>query len=347
MSTYKKTISRERESQAGISGTDIGAVMGKCPWRGALSVYLKKKGLVDPDYSDSKQDRLYWGTKHEATVRESFLARHSEFVKCETDVYVDKMIGDNVLAVGHPDGILITETGAEVGLEVKVASGFTRKNWPDSESGAIPIHYLMQCLWYMYITGIAKWNLVVLIDNFDYREYIIYADGDNGHGSNLELIEKMIDGAIDFWENNVMLHCPPLAVACDDAKVETSVDLVDYQNDGKGDEVMVLSEKLRVLSDTSRDVDKRVADLRAALQFKLGGNCRFTWATIDDKGQDHHYSLHFSPVMRKASTDWEMIAKEQIPQKLLDDVLGSGAYTGDTKSYLKTNLQELRKNGNK
>ena len=50
--------------------------------------------------------------------------------------------------------------GEDAGLECKTVSAYNAGKW---ENGAIPMHYLMQCIHYMVVTGKRTWYIAAVI----------------------------------------------------------------------------------------------------------------------------------------------------------------------------------------
>ena len=63
----------------GIGGSDIGAIVGMNPYRGAFDVFVDKTTDESPDISD--RDPVYWGTVLEPIVAKEFEKRSGKKVR--------------------------------------------------------------------------------------------------------------------------------------------------------------------------------------------------------------------------------------------------------------------------
>ena len=99
---------------------------------------------------------------------------------------------------------------AEKILECKTANPYTYDEWGDVGSDQVPLSYLVQCAWYLAITGLKQADLAVLFGNADFRIYEIHRD--------LELEEMILDRAKNFWEQNVLRKIAPAAQSESDYK---------------------------------------------------------------------------------------------------------------------------------
>ena len=83
--------------------------------------------------------------------------------------------------------------GEDAGPECKTVSAYNAGKW---ENGAIPMHYLMQCIHYMAVTGKRTWYIaaVILGQGFVYSRI----DWDEEMGEQLIALEE------NFWENHIL-----------------------------------------------------------------------------------------------------------------------------------------------
>lgn len=182
----------------GIGGSDIAAIVGLSPWRTPYDVWLDKRGegeQLDPD-----TPALYWGTILEDVVAREYGVRSGrriqrvnaqlvhpdhEFVTANIDRAVVNPEISGV--VRWRDGRLSTDRI----LECKTANGFAAQMWGEAGTDAVPEYYLLQCMWYLGVTGAEVADLAVLIGGSDYRIYSIARDN--------ELIADLYDAGAKFW----------------------------------------------------------------------------------------------------------------------------------------------------
>lgn len=180
-----KTNEIEREDwlgvrRRGIGGSDIAAIAGLSPWRSPMAVYLEKIGEI-PDKEES--EAMYWGTKLEDVVADEFAKRTGL-----------KVARKNAI-LQHPEypwmlaNIDRRIVGQKVGLECKTTSAYGKDNWAEDK---VPDMYLLQCQWYMAVTGYDSWWIAVLIggNTFQYKEI----------ARDEEMINYLIQIGKDFWE---------------------------------------------------------------------------------------------------------------------------------------------------
>ncbi len=195
-----------------ISGTDIGAIMGYNPYTTAYDVWLKRKfGFITP----VDNSYIEAGLKLESVIARKY------YMSGRTDSKISKgknlKIKDSIF-VGTPDFIIkrqiyicgarnpydlsivsitpkIIEEG--YGLEVKTA----HSNWLE-----VPTHYKVQCHWYMMLTGFKRWDLAVLIDGHQYKEYSLECDE--------EIEKEMVFQAMDFHHKYLENNEEPFDMLC-------------------------------------------------------------------------------------------------------------------------------------
>jgi len=184
----------------GIGASEAAAVLGLSKWRGAMEIYLDKIGVPN-DVEESEP--MYWGTKKEPIIRERFAEDHRELVVIPgTVAYTESggicTSGERDFIFASPDALLHDDnagvTGKIVaGLEIKTATQFKANDWPPSgDPSGVPVDYWVQCQQCMYVTGLDKWWLAVLIGSADYREYLIERDQ--------EFIDGLVIKLTEFWK---------------------------------------------------------------------------------------------------------------------------------------------------
>lgn len=183
----------------GIGGSDVAAILGLSPWHTAVDVALEKRGECPPK---GNQEAMHWGSLLEDVIaleyarvtgrrvqRVNATLRHPDhdWMLAHIDrAIVNREVAGNVRWRG---GRLTTDRL----LECKTANGFAAQAWGEPGSDAIPDHYLVQCQWYLGITGCEVADLAVLIGGQDYRAYSIPRDEG--------LIGAATQAAERFWRN--------------------------------------------------------------------------------------------------------------------------------------------------
>ena len=185
----------------GVTGTDVGKIMGFSHWGTSYDVYVDKMGLSLP--IDDNEPML-WGRLLEPVILKEYADRNDiEVIKPEGAI-----IGKEDWIIGSPDGICVTRPEGKWGWGIEVKTGAIRnpageKRW--SKKGVKPIvispDYEYQCRWYMMLCDLPKWELVALLNGNDFRTYTIMRDE--------KLEEEMYNKCKDFWFNNVLAKVPP------------------------------------------------------------------------------------------------------------------------------------------
>ena len=172
----------------GITGTDVGKIMGVSNWGTIMDVYQDKIfGKEIPD-----NENMLWGRVLEPVILEEYGRRN-----CLQTHKPDEIIyGKEDWQLANVDGIVIADDKSwQWGVEVKTSkSSKTFQSW-------IPGDYEYQCRWYMYVTNLDRWDLAALIFGSTYKEFTIRRDK--------EIEEEMVSKCRDFWFNYVVPRVQP------------------------------------------------------------------------------------------------------------------------------------------
>lgn len=178
------------ERRSGVGGSDVPAIVGASPWRSPLDVYLDKVGLAEPQ---PETEPMRWGTLLEAVVAQEYARR----------LGVAVVPGPGMLR--HPDrpwafaNVDRLVAGGGRGVEIKT-TGYADA-WGEPGTDQMPPYVVAQVAWYAGITGIAEWDVPVLISGSDFRVYHYRRDP--------ELEEMLFDAAGRFWHEHVLAMVPP------------------------------------------------------------------------------------------------------------------------------------------
>lgn len=190
--------------QSGIGGSEIAAIVGLNQWKTPTQIWESK---VNPVEDDTTSEPAYWGNTLEEVVAKEYAKRTGRKVQRITTqmrhpdfefaiANIDRAIINPDISgnVRWKDGKLTTDRI----LECKTANGFSVKQWGEIGSDQVPDSYLIQCQWYMGVTGAKICDLSVLIGGQDFRIYTINRDDD--------LVDDLFQQGAAFWElvkNNV------------------------------------------------------------------------------------------------------------------------------------------------
>lgn len=176
------TLTRDEWLQArkkGIGGSDIAAIAGLSPWRSPMAVYLEKIGEI-PDQEET--EAMYWGTKLEDIVAEEFALRTGMKVQRVNAILQHP---ENPWMLANIDRRIV---GKKAGLECKTTSTYRKDQWEDEK---VPDMYMLQCQWYMAVTGYESWWIAVLIGGNTFIHKEIKRDED--------IIAYITKIGRDFW----------------------------------------------------------------------------------------------------------------------------------------------------
>lgn len=170
---------------SGMGGTDVAELVSGSP----LKVYAKK---VDGLEVEDNMPMLI-GRSLEPGLRALFAA-----------VTGARLLGPalvrhprHTIAIGSLDDV--ADDPSRV-VEFKTANTFARDQWGDGPDD-VPERYLIQCQWYMGVTGLPRADLAVLLGGADFRVYELHADP--------ELFGILLTQAERFWRNHVVTKRPP------------------------------------------------------------------------------------------------------------------------------------------
>jgi len=201
-SSFKNSVKRP----FGIGGSDIGAILGLSPYKTAFQVWSEK---VD-QFSQASRDalRLRFGHHIEPFIAQEYekatgtkTAAHQQTLFHPKHPFLYGHIDRFVLAEGITQPFIDSQVACSTILECKSASIFNRHEWGETGTDEIPPAYHAQCAWYMAITECSRVDVAVLLGNQDFRIYVVKRD--------LELETRLIERALDFWQNNVLGKLPP------------------------------------------------------------------------------------------------------------------------------------------
>ena len=202
--TVQARIDWLKQRQSGIGGSDIAAICGLNQYKTPMQIWESK---VNPVQDEETSQPAYWGNVLEEVVAKEYAKRtgykvqrvntqmrHPDFNFAIANIDRAVINPDISGNVRWKDGKLTTDRI----LECKTANGFAAKQWGEAGSDQVPDSYLIQCQWYLGITGASVCDLAVLIGGQDFRIYTINRDDD--------LINDLLQQGAAFWElvkNNI------------------------------------------------------------------------------------------------------------------------------------------------
>ncbi|MGY5239171.1 YqaJ viral recombinase family nuclease [Clostridium tertium] len=182
-----------RARRSGISGTDVGAIAGISRYKSPMKIYLEK--TID-ETEEVENEKMYFGKVMESVVAKEFALRNPGFKISKVNAVLKHK--DYEFAIGNIDRLIRNENGERGILEVKTVSEYMKGYWSDNE---VPLEYMVQLQWYMFITGTNFGYFAALIGGNKFIQKYIERDD--------ELIEMLKNIAKDFWENNILKNRLP------------------------------------------------------------------------------------------------------------------------------------------
>ena len=179
----------------GIGGSDVGAICSVNQYATARTIYFKKTGqYTEPEggeFSPAAIERMSFGHILEPIVCDEYCKRSGKKVATSPATLVHK---DYSWAIANVDRFILNEEGEPIGiLEAKTASELMAKDW---ESGDLPLSYLYQLNWYLWVCDLKYGALACLVGGNKYYYYEITR--------NDELLEnEILPKVLKFWHHNV------------------------------------------------------------------------------------------------------------------------------------------------
>lgn len=250
----------------GIGGSDIAALLGLSPYKSSLQLWAEKVG--HPGAVLPQGIHLRYG-QH----LESFVAREYELVTGLHTSEIDSIISHpehgfmfasiDRLVSNEPDAMTFVNGRVTTDrlLECKTSSVFSSREWGVEGTDQVPRAYLLQCAWYMAISGCGQADIAVLIGNSDFRVYTVRR--------NMRLEALMLDKAQRFWHEHVLSREPPAPKTVQDAQSL-------FPNDEQGlkfeadEEIIDLLVRYESVSEAATQSSAEAEDLRAQIMARMG-----------------------------------------------------------------------------
>lgn len=231
----------------GIGGSDVGCICGISPYSSPRMIYFKKTGQFEDatnDFSDAAKERMHFGHMLEPIVADEFAKRTGKKIAVSpaTMCHVDYP-----WALANVDRFIVDDEGTPYGiLECKTAGEFMNSDW---DEGEIPMSYIYQLTWYMWVCGLKYGAFACLVGGNKFYFYEVFF--------NDELFNEKIFPVVDkFWNYNVKQLVEPLV-----SGTEADSEFVKTTNS----EVIKNSEKA-LEGDVFNDLVKTVIEGKAKLK---------------------------------------------------------------------------------
>lgn len=224
----------------GLGGSDAGAVCGLSPYRTAMEVYHDK---TTEEISEEDSEAMRQGRDLEEYVAQRFMEASGKKVRRANALFQSE---EHPFMIADVDRLVV---GESAGLECKTASPYLAGKWED---GQVPLHYLIQCLHYMAVTGMKAWYLAVLIFGREFKYYRIERDE--------ETLAGLIRTEEAFWKGHVEKGILPPP---DGSKLASEVIAGYYRKSGGQSIALVgFDEKLRRRQELTEQIERMECERR-------------------------------------------------------------------------------------
>lgn len=154
--TFEPDSPEWHEARKGISGSDIGVILGVSPFKSIYTLWAEKRGLVPDRIEPSIPMRM--GTLFEPAIRQLFAEQHDSLDVYETGTW---QCDSQPTWKANPDGLIRDRWGNLGILEIKHTSQY----WSE-----LPKTYFEQVHWYLSILGL-DYAIVAAVTGGRYTEF--------------------------------------------------------------------------------------------------------------------------------------------------------------------------------
>ena len=256
--TILSTVTQEEDEKEwlanrtkGIGGSDVGAICGVNKYSSARLVYLKKTGQYqdsENEYSEAALERMHFGRLLEPIVANEYVRRTGNKVVVAPAILAHK---DYPWAIANVDRLIVNDKGIPYGiLECKTASEYMDEAWSE---GDVPLSYLYQLNWYLWITGLEYGVIACLVGGNKFYYYEMWR--------NDELLENEIIPKVDkFWNYHVKNLIEPELTGTD---VDSEIVANENSEVIRGSEIILEDEIMNELAATVKECKAKIKELEA------------------------------------------------------------------------------------
>jgi len=202
--TLAPVIGSDGVARYGIGGSDIAAILGLSKWRTPLDASLRILGRAEPD---AGSDAAEIGVELEPWLRRYYVAQTGYSIQVfDAPLYHP----DHGWARAHPDGVAVDPEDPEGtwlhGWEAKTEGlmrppGVELSGFGEEYTDEVPEEYGCQALWYLWITGLERWDFTAAIAGRGRASFRVWRDDD--------VIDWMVHEAHRFWHEHVIADVQP------------------------------------------------------------------------------------------------------------------------------------------
>lgn len=273
-----------------IGGSDIAAIMGVHPYRTAYDVWLRiMQGFEQADSPVLRRGRLM-----EPVLRE--LARTELGLTLIGPTYIENAEHDFWARASLDDQASGYMYDIEP-VEFKTVSPFARQQWGDEGTHDVPIHYLYQLQWYLWMMKAPRGHLIALIGLDDFRHYRIKADKG--------LHARMIEAARAFWQRHVIEGLEPSkegsSLAADFVAKKYDAPTEDYLTEADSPAIEGILKAYWAAKDCVDEAEERLEKVKLELK-EIIGNARGIKTPAA--------TISWAKPAPRTVIDWEAVARD-------------------------------------
>jgi putative phage-type endonuclease len=285
MNASKETLVLDRTKY--IGGSDIAAILGVSPWRNIVDLWMDKIRPRAENGQNANAKRR--GSRMEPYILDMIRQEHGLNIVACNQRYIDPEFG--YMAAEIDFEYLDEETGQIENGEIKTVHPFKAKEWGETDTDQLPLHYVAQVQHGMGIKGARRCRAFALIGD-DLKPYVVERDD--------ELITAMRARAVEFWTKYVQPKVqPPLDYEHKDV-IETLKRLYPG-TDGTVIDATAMHEHWRAVMATAAEMRDHyqaildgskahlLAEMGNASAIKFNDGMAFTRKIISKKPYSVHY----------------------------------------------------------
>ena len=137
------------------------------------------------------------GNRLEDAIAQWYHDQHAEWLLSPSDTIRH---AEHDWCLANPDRLVYADHGLlHHGLEIK--RRYSRDGWGEPHTDDVPDDVACQCHWYMFVTGLPRWDVAVRWEGSGYGEYVLLADADIQAG--------LFEQVRAFWHDHVLAKVPP------------------------------------------------------------------------------------------------------------------------------------------
>lgn len=194
LGTFAPDSDEWHNARKGITGSDIGAILGVSPFKSTYTLWAEKRGLISDRIEPSILMRM--GTLFEPAIRQLFAEQHPEVEVFETGTWSSNT---NSNYKANPDAIIRDNEGNLGVLEIKHTSQY----WSE-----LPRTYFEQVHWYLTILGL-EFAKVAAVTGGRYTEFTVEYDQQHAEQvlERVETFQRLVDTNTDpDWDGSTSTY---------------------------------------------------------------------------------------------------------------------------------------------